>query len=126
MKDSEFIEWNGGPLGKHCLINIDCNVKLTLKDRNKNIVNEPYVLSSDDADIVMIGPQGTLYIKDIDNSDSANGIYYINYKRYMVGRYYLYIRLREEQAAIYPMSIVIYTETVDPSRSILLSKDYKI
>jgi hypothetical protein len=44
----------------------------------------------------------------------------------MVGRYFLYIRLREEPAAIYPMSIVIYTETVDPSRSVLLSKDYKI
>jgi len=68
LRDSEWIEWNGGPLGKHCLINIDCNVKFTLKDRNKNIVNVPYVLSSDDADIVMIGPQGTLYIKDIDNT----------------------------------------------------------
>ncbi len=54
-----------------------------------------YVLSSDDADIVMYGPQGTLYIKDIDNSQSGTGVYYINYKRYMVGRYYLYIRLRE-------------------------------
>lgn len=53
-------------------------------------------------------------------------MYYISYKRYMVGRYYLYIRLREQPAAIYPMSIVIYTETVDPSRSVLLSTDYKI
>ncbi len=44
----------------------------------------------------------------------------------MVGRYFLYIRLREEQAAIYPMSIVIYTETVDPSRTVLLSTNYKI
>jgi hypothetical protein len=56
LKDSEWIEWNGGPLGKKCVINIDCNIKFTLKDRNHNIVNEPYVLSSDDADIVMIGP----------------------------------------------------------------------
>ncbi len=44
----------------------------------------------------------------------------------MVGRYFLYIRLREEQAAIYPMRIVIYTETVDPSRTVLMSTNYKI
>jgi len=56
LSESEWIEWNGGPIGKKCLINIECNIKFTLKDRNKNIVNVPYVLSSDDADIVMIGP----------------------------------------------------------------------
>jgi hypothetical protein len=56
LKHSEWIEWNGGPLGKNCLINIECNIKFTLKDRNGNIVTEPYVLSSDDADIVMYGP----------------------------------------------------------------------
>jgi cellobiose-specific phosphotransferase system component IIB len=45
----------------------------------------PYVLRSDDIDIVMIGPQATLYIKNIDSTESAQGIYYIKYKRYMVG-----------------------------------------
>jgi hypothetical protein len=116
LADSDWIEWNGGP-GKYCLINVDCSIKLVLRDKNRNIVEIPYVLTNNDVDIVMIGTQETLYIRNIDNTESGQGIYYIKYKRYMVGEYQLFIRLREVKAPIYPFSITVYTETIEPGRT---------
>jgi hypothetical protein len=65
----------------------------------------PNVLGNDDADIVMIGKNGTLYITQIDATESDQGLYYIYYERTIVGQYKLFIRLREERAGVYPIMI---------------------
>ena len=61
LNNSDWIEWNGGPQ-IDCLINVLCGIKLTLRDKNKNLVAVPNVLSNDDVDIVMFGSKLTLYI----------------------------------------------------------------
>ena len=78
---------------------------IVLRDSFSNIVAVPNVLGNDDADIVMIGKNGTLYITQIDASESDQGLYYIYYERTIVGQYRLYIRLREERAGVYPIMI---------------------
>ena len=92
-----------------------------LRDSQSNVVAVPNVLGNDDTDIVMFGPQGTLYITQIDGSESEQGFYYIKYERTLVGNYSMFIRLREERAGVYPMYIFVYTEIIEPSKTFLIS-----
>jgi hypothetical protein len=78
---------------------------IVLRDSFSNIVAVPNVLGNDDADIVMIGKNGTLYITQIDATESDQGLYYIYYERTIVGQYKLFIRLREERAGVDPIMI---------------------
>ncbi len=42
----------------------------------------------------------------------------------MVGQYWIYIRLRNEKAPIYPIAVNISTVIGDPNSTIMISNDY--
>lgn len=60
-------------------------MKLSLRDKNRNIVTVPKLLTRNDIDTNMLGPFNafnpvdTFYIRSIDNSNSSQGFYYLNY-----------------------------------------------
>lgn len=89
------------------------------------------MLTDIDVDTIMIGPYSyrhdpmTLHISLIDSNESGQGIYYIYYKHIYVGKYFIYIRIRDERPPIYPIIITIYTTVVSADNSLMLSTDYK-
>lgn len=126
LLNSDWILWNGDGVTP-CFINMDCSVKLTLRDSEGNLVNVPQLFTLSDLDSFIVGPfnttnpHSTLYIHNLDNSQSSNGVYLIGFKRIYAGDYYLYIRFRSEKAPIYPMYIPILTNSVDPAHTINLT-----
>eukprot|EP00347_Sterkiella_histriomuscorum_P007352 403349276 len=119
-----------------CYINMLCSVEITLKDAQKNIVDVPKLFTLADLDALIVGPFGdvnspvslheTLYIQLFDNSKSyPGGLYYVQYRRYYVGLYNVYIRLRGEQMSTFPIPIMVLTNSVDPDHTLLLSTDYQ-
>ncbi|CDW86507.1 keratin-associated protein 10- [Stylonychia lemnae] len=126
-------DWNEYNLNSTspCYINMICSIQLTLRDKNRNIVDVPYLFKFEDLDALIVGPfsatisHETLFIQSFDNSQSIQGIYFVKYKRFFVGQYRVYIRFRGEDAPTYPIIIQILTNSVDPDHTVLLSTDYK-
>ena len=83
-----------------------CSVQLTLRDSNRNVVAQQGLFTNIDIDTTLKGPFSifhpaeTLYIPSVDNTYSALGLYYFEFSRIYTGIYFLYIRIRDEQAPI--------------------------
>jgi len=76
MPTSTLIEWNQDGVSQ-CYINTACNSKLILYDEFSNIISVPNMLSLFDFDTFIKGPSGdqtTLYIEDIDFTQSGSGV----------------------------------------------------
>lgn len=131
LADSDWVEWNNDGVSQ-CLVNVVCSIKIVIRDKEKNLVTIKNMLRDIDVDTTMIGPYSyrhdpeTLYISTIDSTESGSAVYYIYYKRIYVGKYFIYIRIRDERAPIYPLIITIYTTVVSPSNSNMISSDYKV
>ena len=74
---------------------------MTLKDIYGNLITTPNIFTASDMDGFIIGPVASLtapstttYLRSIDTSNSASGIYLFPYTVYKVGTYELYIRLK--------------------------------
>ena len=99
LADSDWIEWNDNGVSP-CYINLWCSILLTLKDSSGNLI-PTQVLSRSSLDSLLVGPfsspfpHSTLYVQ---NLTAFPPYYYINYKRYYVGQYNLYVRFREDKA----------------------------
>lgn len=70
------------------------------------------------------GPPANLYISKINNTLSSDALYYIQYTRYMVGQYWIYIRLRNEKAPKYYIPINVTTVIGDPNSTVMLPSAY--
>jgi hypothetical protein len=99
LPDSDYEEWNGDGVTQ-CLVDEVCSVRITIRDKERNLVQLKNLFTDIDVDTTMIGPYSyrhdpeTLYISTIDTHESAVGIYYIYYMRTYVGKYFIYIRIR--------------------------------
>lgn len=110
---------------------MECSVKLFLKDLYGNLITTPNLLTDDDVDTLVVGPYNslqtheTLYVQSIDNSESTSGIYYLYFKRYYVGDYYLYIRLRSQLAPDYPFYMQVITTSIYSGNTKLVTTGYE-